>query len=64
MERKYTKKEQVEGLCFGEYGLFENCKTCRFREACKKFTSAEREVTLRYQGKYKGRGKLREKDRY
>ena len=54
----------MEGSCFGEYGNHLFCKQCTLQLRCKKFTSLEREVTLRYKGKYTGRGKESKRDRY
>lgn len=56
--------DESNGECFGEYGSRVNCPTCRFAGTCKQFTNAEREVSIRNQGKYKGRGKERPKNKY
>lgn len=56
--------ERIEEACFGEYGERVECLTCYLRKKCKRFTQAERAVTIRYKGKYSFRGKERRKDRY
>lgn len=53
-----------EKSCFGEFNKHEECANCFLREKCKRFTNAERQVSIRYKGKYKGRGKERRKDKY
>jgi len=57
-------EEENEGICFGEYGEYEECSSCHLKEACEKFTKAEKEVSIRYQGKYTGKGKEKRKDKY
>lgn len=58
------REEKSESFCFGEYGEHKECLTCKLRENCKKFTAAEREVSIRYSGKYTGRGKEKRKEKY
>lgn len=57
-------EEEKDEVCFGEYGQFEYCHECYLRDRCKKFTEAERNVAIRYQGKYTGKGKEKRKDKY
>lgn len=69
-ETTYTEEETKESSiladedCFGEYGRTPYCKDCPVAKRCKRFTDAEKEVSLRYGGKYKGRGKEKRRDRY
>lgn len=64
--------EEIEGeslepdvaTCFGEYGKRPHCSSCWLRKKCKKFTEAEKEVTLKHKGKYGFRGKERRRDKY
>lgn len=61
MEDEYGE----EGMpCFGEYNQWPECPNCILREKCKKFTEAEKQVSLRHKGKYSGRGKEKRRDRY
>lgn len=58
------EKINIEGTCFGEYKRYSYCETCKLREQCKRFSEAERNVSIRYKGKYSWRGKEVRKDKY
>ena len=64
-DKEIEEEENFNFVCFGEYGRHWRCKNCRLRLACEQFTKEqEKNLYLRYKGKYKGRGKFRRKDRY
>ncbi len=50
--------------CFGEYGRHPQCKECGIKRRCQRFTKAEKNISIRYKGKYTGRGKEKRRDRY
>lgn len=64
-DEELAKELDEEGIvCFGEYDQWPECAECILRKRCKKFTEAERQVSIRYKGKYTGRGKEKRRERY
>lgn len=59
-----TEDEEESEECYGEYGRNPLCKECPYIEKCKKFKEAEKALVRKYKGKYTGKGKEKQKDRY
>lgn len=67
LDEKGEEGEDTPGgaLCWGEYRKHTECRHCTLRERCRRFQAAvERGTSLRYRGKYKGRGKEKRRDKY
>lgn len=63
-----TKKEELhesDGSCYGYYGKYFHCPTCKNSLSCKSFSyNVEKGKHERYVSKYKGRGKRKRRPTY
>jgi len=64
LEEEFEEFDPDDSPCFGEYGQYSVCSDCSLRTKCKRFTEAEKNVTIRHKGKYTGTGKERRRDKY